>query len=110
MSQLTAKELQIARRMFNSHPIEAIALALHHRHQPATIRAAVERSRKESRERYRANYLRKSFIEYSSSVSIPAKISEDRKSRERLHHTNLTALICGDPLPGYSALDRRRAP
>lgn len=34
---------------------------------------------------------------------------ERQSERLMLRHTNLTALICGDPLPTESALDRRNA-
>jgi hypothetical protein len=31
----------------------------------------------------------------------------ERDARAKLEHHTLTAAFCGDPLPGYSALDRR---
>lgn len=32
----------------------------------------------------------------------------DRETRNLLAHTSLTAMVCGDPLPGRSALDQKR--
>ena len=38
----------------------------------------------------------------------PDEVLAEREYRERLPHRDLTAAVCGDPKPGYSALDRRR--
>jgi hypothetical protein len=38
---------------------------------------------------------------------IPARVIEERDVRLAVSPSNLTAAFFGDPLPGYSALDRR---
>ena len=38
---------------------------------------------------------------------IPPAVIEDRDLRQTLAPRDLTAILCGDPLPGRSALDRR---
>jgi hypothetical protein len=40
-------------------------------------------------------------------LSIPQHVLDERERRRELEHTSVTAAFCGDPLPGYSALDRR---
>lgn len=40
-------------------------------------------------------------------IIIPPEVLEDRDHRSDLAPRNLTAAFCGDPLPGYSALERR---
>lgn len=38
--------------------------------------------------------------------SVPESVEADRDERAMLEPRSLTALICGDPLPGRSALDK----
>jgi len=40
-------------------------------------------------------------------LQIPEAVLIDRARRMSLEHTSITASFFGDPLPGYSALDRR---
>lgn len=42
-------------------------------------------------------------------IEIPAHVERDLDRRCATHYSNLTAAVFGDPLPGFSALDRRRA-
>ena len=42
-----------------------------------------------------------------SHVTIPPGVAADRERRAALRPRDLTAAFHGDPLPGYSALDRR---
>lgn len=42
--------------------------------------------------------------------SIPADVLADSIARRRLSHPTTTAHLCGDPLPGWSALDGRAKP
>jgi hypothetical protein len=42
------------------------------------------------------------------SFTVPQYLWNDRERRVMLEHHSLTAQLMGDPLPGYSALDRRR--
>lgn len=43
------------------------------------------------------------------SVTVPDEVWADRERRMMLAPRDLTASFCGDPMPGMSALDRRRA-
>lgn len=43
-----------------------------------------------------------------TSLSVPSQVWADRERRCALEPATITAALCGDPLPGYSALDRRR--
>jgi len=46
---------------------------------------------------------------YAASVhSIPEAVLAERDARLALDPRDLTAAFCGDPLPGYSALERGR--
>lgn len=40
-------------------------------------------------------------------IEIPPEVLADRDRRADLYHTELTAILCGDPLPCQSALGRR---
>jgi hypothetical protein len=40
-------------------------------------------------------------------LEIPPEVDVDRDRSARLWHHDLTSALCGDPLPGYSALERR---
>ena len=41
-------------------------------------------------------------------IKIPAHVLLERERRRSLEHASVGAFLCGDPLPGYSALDRVR--
>ena len=41
-------------------------------------------------------------------ILIPDEVLAERDRRLALEHTSVGAFLCGDPLPGYSALDRVR--
>ncbi len=38
---------------------------------------------------------------------VPDSVIAERRRRSYLHRTTITSEICGDPLPGYSAADRK---
>jgi plasmid stabilization system protein ParE len=40
-------------------------------------------------------------------TQVPPELIEDRDRRYSIMPRDLTALLCGDPLPGMSALERR---
>ena len=50
---------------------------------------------------------RGSVMKDEGKVEIPIPVQEDRDYRARLQPRDLTAFICHDPLPGYSALERK---
>ncbi len=76
---------------------------------------AAERARAQelNRERRRAELaegrkaVRAAHAEQSSSGRVPAAVLADRDRRAGLSARDTTALLLGDPLPGYSALERR---
>lgn len=43
----------------------------------------------------------------SSTDIVPTECDEDRRRRQSLEPRDITASFMGDPLPGYSALERR---
>lgn len=43
------------------------------------------------------------------TIAIPSDVLFDRDRRRMLGPQSFTAWICGDPLPGYSALDKRQS-
>jgi hypothetical protein len=43
------------------------------------------------------------------TIAVSAQALADATHRASLEHVSLTAALCGDPLPGRSALDRRRS-
>jgi hypothetical protein len=40
-------------------------------------------------------------------IDIPEHVLAERAAREKMIFRDTTAVLMGDPLPGYSALDRR---
>ena len=50
------------------------------------------------------DYFRKETV---SHVTVPQQVLEERERRYQLAPRDLTAAFFGDPLPGFSALDRR---
>jgi hypothetical protein len=43
------------------------------------------------------------------SVAVPQSVADDRWRRFNLVHSSLTAALLNDPLPGFSALDRKQS-
>jgi hypothetical protein len=63
--------------------------------------------------RYQAQYRKKYYTAAPAElwrgdrvIADPGTLAE-REKRLARNHTSLTAALCGDPLPGESALDRR---
>jgi predicted transcriptional regulator len=42
-----------------------------------------------------------------ADMTVPAEVLADRERRMNLSHRDYTAAFFNDPLPGYSAMDRR---
>ncbi len=40
------------------------------------------------------------------TIEVPEAVWAEREKRLKVLPTSITAIICGDPLPGYSALDK----
>lgn len=57
-------------------------------------------------ERMRVPTRRVHFERETVRFTVPQKCLEDRDRRYRLEPRDLTASLCGDPLVGYSALER----
>lgn len=75
-------------------------------------REEVEQSLRELKEKgrryYDNHYLRGKRVVPEVVVTIvPNEVLEHRDQRVMLRPKSLTALVCGDPLPGESALDRK---
>lgn len=45
--------------------------------------------------------------EQSNTLKIPEETRQEWRHRQSLDPRNLTAAFCGDPLPGFSALEKR---
>ena len=45
-------------------------------------------------------------IPHDPVIEIPPPVLEARERRLQLDYADFTACFCGDPLPGYSALDK----
>lgn len=104
MPHMTTKEFRIARKMLRQgKSTEEVALALRYRHDPSTIQSKVDHRRLGEKERYQRMA---PAIPMRISI-IPAVVMERREHRSTLKPQSLTAFLCGDPLPGFSALDRR---
>ncbi len=56
---------------------------------------------------YKRDPRRTSHVEHQMRIWVPPHLVEDRDRRARAER-NLTALLCGDPAPGQSALDKRQ--
>ncbi len=71
---------------------------------------------KEERQRYEAGKHRNRRKEESALTNhrademvVPDEVWTDRNRRINAGYRDLTAMICGDPRPGQSALDQKRA-
>jgi hypothetical protein len=62
---------------------------------------------REYRRKYGAYKIGKDQTLCVVAVHVPADVLREAAYRRRLSRSTLTAEFCGDPLPGYSALDRR---
>lgn len=77
-------------------------------------RARVRRQKCSTREdpcaenNYRIKHPSFNIVTPDERVTIPEQVLFDRERRRELSHPSFTAAWQGDPLPGYSALDRRR--
>ena len=56
---------------------------------------------------YAKTYQQKRREKYDKPLEIPPQVIEQKRHRVMLRHTEITALLMNDPLPGESALDRR---
>ena len=50
------------------------------------------------------------LVQQAPVVNVPESVLAERAARLALSPRDLTAAIAGDPLPGMSALERRRRP
>lgn len=48
-------------------------------------------------------------VSFESMSKVPDTVLSERNTRISLQHRDLTAAFFGDPLPGFSALDRRQS-
>lgn len=68
-------------------------------------------ARRDQINEWRRGKPRQATANFVASVqSIPAEVIADRDRRMALERSTVTATCCGDPLPGYSALDQRTSP
>jgi hypothetical protein len=77
---------------------------------PETVRRALDPDyRRKRMDQINAARYGRAHSEISAArfVAPPADVLRRREHRVMLRPTSLTALLCGDPLPGESALDRR---
>ncbi len=113
MSNLNWIERKVARGMLRKQvPMDRIVDALGNKYFPSEIEADVAAMRvkeRENRALYRKIHgptVRASIIEPRSDVKITNAQITDRDHRRSLFPISTTAACMGDPLPGYSALDR----
>jgi IS30 family transposase len=69
-------------------------------------RQVIQRKRDEWRGPDYKKYQR-TVVESDFRIEIPEEVLVDRERRRDLQPRDLTAALCGDPLPGRSALERR---
>lgn len=117
MPTMTFKEMALARKLVNKGiPIDEIVARLNGRHKAGAILRAVERGREREARRGIKYRERKKELRSGAPLpkvlierpgTIPAHVEADRGRRLSISPRDHTAFIMGDPLPGYSALDRR---
>ncbi len=94
------RDVRMARRMFKQHkPQDQIVAALGAKHSWATIRTAILAD--ESRAAVNSDRVRPTIV--------PPEVKTVRYERLMLRHATIIGHVSGDPLPGESALDRRRS-
>lgn len=102
------KHARVARRYMHAHwSPDRIVAVFDGRYTWEEIVEGVKQLRAHNRKRYSEIYLSKKRIEYVKKTYIPEAVLAERDRRAREVHRDLTAMIMGDPLPGYSALERR---
>ena len=111
---VTSKEIRYIQQRYRSSTMEAIAVSLGGRHTAEQLTAAFDQYRRRLKERKAAQYVSPHlngtlFPVDGNHVTVPESAQADRERRYALHPRDLTAALVGDPLPGYSALDRRHA-
>lgn len=107
---LTLQQARVARRHMHAHrsPDEIVAV-FGGRYTYDEIVAAVRHLRAVQRQRYAQTYARRGWLELTRTIAVSHDALAERDQRLALMPRDLTALICGDPLPGYSALERRES-
>jgi hypothetical protein len=71
------------------------------------IAAAMGKSYSATHAKYNYIMTARARIYVSNGVTIPDERDLDRRHRQTLEPRDLTAAFMGDPLPGYSALERQ---
>ena len=88
-------------------PEESIIVQLGNKHTSAELTWHIEELRKYNRAYSKTYYAAVTWrIDCAPIKPDPAAIA-DRDRRYSIHPASITAALCGDPLPGMSALDRR---
>lgn len=77
------------------------------RHTPNEIEAALEKLQEKRRDRYQTWHSTTVGIVSHDTLKPTAEVLATQQARLMLRPKTITALVCGDPLPGESALDRR---
>ena len=60
-----------------------------------------------SKHHYLGNSFKLGRAESNANFIVPEEVKADWHRRQMLSHRTITAALCGDPLPGQSALERR---
>jgi hypothetical protein len=110
---MTTKEINAATRLSRAGvSLEEISSRFNSRHRPEDIGRRIARNRAVRRNRYAEIYSSAQWgkVIPRQGADQPPALSAlaDRDARVAIYPRDLTASICGDPLPGYSAGDRRQ--
>lgn len=103
-----AEFLRIRKSLHQGTPLDDAAKSINK--SPDEIAAGMKHWRKVMRQRNDAVGVNwRGTIFETERPTVPPEIVQLQTHRVMLRPKTITALICGDPLPGESALDRRSA-
>jgi len=93
---------QMMRHIHETLPAREVQLLIHQRNIHRTLEGVKSRSIRQEHGAKQAPLEDEGVIK----IHIPADVLAERTRRIELSHASVTAALCGDPLPGYSALDK----
>ena len=106
------EDIRRARKMLRQKvPMADVIAAFNNRYTEAAIIAGIQYVRDVGRARARIDGKLLPWNLYADQVKeIPQQVLADRDHRATLVPRDTTAMLMGDPVPGYSAAERRSPP
>lgn len=98
--KLTRHEARRAQHMFFNLNMRVRSIARRMHLAESSVHAAVHGE-------ISAEQPRKPTMQIVAHIQAPEEVLAERDRRKELQRQSIVSALCGDPLPGYSALDQR---